>query len=229
MTNGSTALIDGKWGNEGLYTDFEPHSTAFRIRLQPSKEQIKRRNEVSSPLLHGLNQAEARYTWRGGNLCSEGIFGLSTTYYPTKGLPRIAKKKSKTPVRVTNKLAPGSRWHGTINYYDKKRRFTQNPTYELVKGKGASLWIMGEKRGRLLIDGNHYELSLNINGKKVKATLIKERAPIVGANLLQDGAWSGTQSGSRLTLRRRVKVPPKNRSKAETITLRFEDPNKKRR
>ena len=90
------------------------------------------------------------------------------------------------------------------------------------------MFITGERSARLMIDGHRYSLSLDIEDKKVKASLKDEQSPIFGPRLLE-GEWTGVSRGKRLTLKRKVELPTSGKTKSERIQLRYQDPKKRQR
>ena len=76
------ANVDTKWSTGG-FTDFQPHSTAFRIRIGP----VANRKKKQARSLFGTNSSPSEsFKWRGGFLVTEPQFANVTLYYPT--LPR---------------------------------------------------------------------------------------------------------------------------------------------
>ncbi len=78
------ATIDNTWNNSLPQSDFERHSSAFRIRIGASKAKATRlRGSGKSGFLtdFGLDTTSS-YTWRGGFLIAEGIgFGTGGEMY----------------------------------------------------------------------------------------------------------------------------------------------------
>lgn len=233
VEGGYSATLNTRWHGDQLFTDFEPNSTAFRIRLVRPRSATRNGNrDIPAPMRGLTDQGSACYTWRGGMLYSEPVFGGATAYYPFLGTTPDSENDSADEIdepeprsrieQGLEVLGVGAIWRGSITYYDQQGRFGPETTYVMTRRNGASFSILDESTGSLEIDGHRILLTLEITGNEVKATLKEQEPPLFGPSLLP-GEWIGIRRGTRLTLRREVKVPPTSRVKTEAITLRFDD------
>lgn len=221
--NGWAAILNGKWDGKARYTDFEPRSTAFRIRFRPTSK--KKKSSTGSPLLNGLTKnREARFTWRNGNLYSETGFGLSTVYYPTVQKQKVKKagsvKVSNTKTKSPDKFVPGRWWQGNANCWIRRANFDKIPKYDFKKKRNASLHILSKNTARLTINGTSVDFAMNISGSRMKLTDGKIERSIFGHRSLLPGDWSGAVQGKVLRLKRKVRLPSK-KTKTETTKLKL--------